>query len=125
MSIEFRGDFDFAQLNEKLAAAIPEAALAGGDFILDKAIPRTPLLVDLKRANQKRRAHPGELRESGYVKRSGNDAEIGFSSYWARWQHEREDYKHPDGQWKYLETTLLLDGHEALEHAARRLREEL
>lgn len=125
MGLDFDGSFNFTALNDRLAEAIPAAAVKGGDLILERAEPRVPLLVDLKRANQKRRTDPGELRRSGYVQRSGNDAEIGYTAYWARWQHERLDYSHDVGEPKFLENTLLRDGDDALKVAAEYLQQEL
>lgn len=125
MSIDYEGNFSFAELDERLKAALPDAILAGGDYIGDKADERVPVLVDLERANQKRRADPGELKRSRYVRLSGNDAEIGYRAYWAHWQHERLDYKHEIGESKWLERTLVEDGHRALEKVTEYLREEL
>lgn len=125
MSIDYEGDFKFDEFERKLAAAIPVAALVGADYLLDKGNERAPVLVDLKRANKKRRAHPGELRDSGKTRNVGNDAEFGWYVYWAKWQHEREDFNHVVGEWKWAERTAVEDGEEALRKSTAKLSEEL
>jgi hypothetical protein len=125
VSIDYEGKFDFAELRDRLNAAAPEATLAGGKIIMDLSDTKVPVLVDLKRANQKRRANPGELRDSRYLKNSGQDAEFGYLAYWARWQHERTDYHHEIGESKYLERAEVEGKDDALDEVARVLREAL
>lgn len=125
MAIDYEGDFEFDEFEKRLSAAIPKAALAGADYLLEKATPRVPVLVDLKRANQQRRANPGELRDSGSTRIVGNDAEYSWSSYWAKWQHERLDFGHEIGEAKWAERTAVEEGEEAIRRAGEKLAEEL
>jgi len=71
----------------------------------------------------------GRLGGTGVIKRdrSGNNAvAIEYGTPYARWVHEHIHFKHPrGGEAKFLETALLVKGHEAInkagEHLWRRL----
>lgn len=71
----------------------------------------------------------GVLMASGDVRkdRAGHNAvAIEYDSVYARWIHEHIHFKHPQGgEAKFLETALLVKGHEAInkagEHLWRRL----
>jgi hypothetical protein len=125
MSIDYRGGFNFAALRQAIADALPDALEAGGDHIADVADTRVPVLTDLEKANDRRRADPGELKRSRYVRTEGASVAVGYSSYWAKWQHERLDYHHEVGQAKYLESAFNEGGDEALQKVAKRIREGL
>lgn len=101
-----------------------EALEAGADLLRERAAARAPLLTGaaLKKANDERRADPGELRDSAYSRVVGDlTAEVGFTAFYAAWQEENMDYDHEDGQSKYLETTLTLDKDDTLKVMAKRL----
>lgn len=126
MSIDYKGDFDFGDLNARLIEALPEALKDGGEVIGKLSDDKVPVLVDIKRANEKRRADPGELRDSRYVEVEGvSDVAIGYRAYWAGWQHERMDYHHVIGQAKFLEQALTEGKDEALQAVADGIREQL
>lgn len=126
MSIEWDDDLEFGEFEKRLSAILPDALEAGGNHIKDEANDKTPLLVDLVKANKKRRTQVGYLRDSAFVRVEGLlQVAIGYTAYWARWQHERPDYHHVIGEFKWLERTLLADGHEALRKVADRIREGL
>lgn len=104
-----------------------EALQDGADHIGQVAQSKAPLLTGeepLHRANKERRADPGELRESMYVRvLDDGTAEIGFSSFYAGWQHERMDYHHEDGHAKFLEDPLTTEKDETLSIMAERMRQ--
>ena len=108
------------------AEALDEAA----QHVLSVAQEKAPVLGpgehDLTKANDERRAHPGELRESGFVRPvDESTAIVGFSAYWALFQHEDLTYHHDDGEAKFLEIPLTTERDAALEIIAARLREGL
>lgn len=127
MGITIRNSLNLGQLKEQAERSSGEALQAAADHVRDVARDRAPILsgpVDLKKANQDRRAHPGELRESAYSLVVENDrAEVGFSAYYAGWQHERMDYHHTAGGPKFLETALDTEADEALRIMAEKLRD--
>lgn len=129
MGIVIRNSINLGALAERARNASPDALQAAADHVLDVAKHRAPILSGaeaVKKANDERRADPGHLRESGYARVvDDNRAEVGFSAFYARWQHERMDYHHADGQAKYLETSLETEQDEALRIMAEKLREEL
>lgn len=125
MSIDYEGSFDFSELRANLARVTPEALEDGAKVIGDLSDTRVPVLVDLTRANKKRRADPGELRESRFIRVEGaSQVAVGYDAYWAAWQHERE-YHHEIGQKKFLETALADGKDDALEAVAVKIREGL
>ena len=74
-------------------SAASRAAEAGAQAILSDTLPHVPVLT-------------GELRDSGYVRRSGrSSAEVGFSAEHAPFVHEI-DRGHAHGEWKFLEHAL-------------------
>lgn len=102
--------------------ALGEAAQHVGKAAQDKA----PLLVDLARANAQRRTDPGALRDSMYTQLVDDvTAEVGFSEFYAGWQHERTDYHHEVGQAKFLEEPLTTEKDDVLDLIAARIREGL
>lgn len=126
MAMEFEDDLHWDDLEEQLRVILPEALEDGGKYIGEKADEKTPVLIDVKRANKKRRQQVGYLRDSRFVRVEGLlQVAIGYAAYWARWQHEREDYHHETGEWKWLERTLASEGFEALKRVANRIQEGL
>lgn len=102
--------------------ALDEGAQHIGKAAQDKA----PLLVDLKKANDQRRVDPGALRDSMYTQVvDDTTAEVGFSEFYAGWQHERTDYHHEVGQAKFLEEPLATEKDDVMELMAARIREGL
>lgn len=125
MSIDYEGGFDFAGLEARILKALPDALKAGGDYIGERADARAPVLVDVKRANKQRREQVGDLVRSRFVRPEGNDVAIGYSVYWAGFQHEDLEYHHDIGEAKWLERTFAADGDDGLGKVAEKLREAL
>lgn len=77
-------------LPEDISAAKRAALEVGGQALADDAAARAP-----------RRS--GALAESRYVEVADDDTvRVGFSVPYARKQHEREDFEHPNGGAKFL-----------------------
>lgn len=111
MAIDYEGDFDFSGLNANLAAALPEALQAGMDIVKERAVELVPKETE-------------HLADSAKVSMVGNAAALTFDGPYANVQHERLDYKHPNGGVpKYEELALAEKGDEALAEVAKRLRE--
>jgi hypothetical protein len=119
--------------NMHLGGVLPErvtreALQAAADHVKNVAQGKAPLLtgVALHKANDERRANPGELRDSAYSRvLDDTSAEVGFTSFYAGWQHERMDYHHEDGQAKVLEEPLATEKDEVLRIMADKIREGL
>lgn len=128
MAIDYQGGFDFSQLRAKLDDILPDALMDGGNVIGDLAVKRAPLLEGeaLRKANQERRADPGELRESKFVRLSGNaSVAIGFSAFYAPWVEEHMDWNHTSGQAKFLSSSLDDGGEDALDKISTRIDRDL
>lgn len=126
MSIRIENSLNLGALADRIRVASPEALDDAAQHVLEVAREKAPLLVDLKKANDERRFNPGELRESGYARVvDDSTAEVGFSAFYAGWQHERLDYHHEVGQAKYLEEPLVTEKDEAMRIIAERLGEAL
>lgn len=128
MSINYEGDFDFSGLRADLDSVLPDALEDAGNFIADRTDPKVPVLEaeGLKKANKQRREDPGALLRSRYVRVEGNSqVAIGYSEFYAGWQHERLDYHHEHGEAKFLENTINDDGEEAYDKLAERLAEAI
>jgi len=126
VSVRIENSLNLGALRDRVREISPEALDEAAQHVLEVAKEKAPLLVDLKRANDERRSDPGELRDSGYVQvRDDNTAEVGFSAFYAGWQHERLDYHHEVGQAKYLEEPLVTEKDEAMRIIADRLGEAL
>lgn len=126
MSIRIENNLNLGELRRRIAELTPDALEAGAEHVKAVAVEKAPLLVDLERANQDRRADPGELRESAYVHVIDDvTAEVGFSAFYAGWQHERMDYHHEVGQAKFLEEPLVTEKDETLQIMAGKIREGL
>lgn len=112
-----------------LSGHVTRQALQDGvDHLGQVAQAKAPLLTGaaLKKANDERRADPGALRRSMYTRvLDDNTAEVGFSEFYAGWQHENTDYHHQDGQSKYLEEPLSTEKDATLQIMADRIREGL
>lgn len=122
MSIRIENSLNLGAIKQKTRDVSPEALLDAAEHVLQVAQGRAPVLVDLAKANDQRRANPGELRDSGYARVIGDDvAEVGFTAYWAAWQHEKMDYHHEIGEAKYLELPLASEKDEALRILADRI----
>lgn len=126
MTIKIENSLNLGALMDRVRAVSPEALDDAAQHVLEVAREKAPLLVDLKKANDERRADPGELRDSGYVRVvDDTKAEVGFSAFYAGWQHERLDYHHEVGQPKYLEEPLVTEKDEAMRIIADRIGEAL
>lgn len=127
MGIVVRNSLNLGALKDRAAGASPDALQAAADHVKDVAAGNAPLLSgpeELKKANDERRTHPGALRESAYARVLDEDrAEVGFSEFYARWQHERLDYHHTDGHAKFLEQAIDTESDEALRIMADKLAE--
>lgn len=126
MSMTIKNGLNLGAIRRDVDEASPDALDEAAQHVLEVARGKAPLLVDLKRANDERRANPGELRESGYSRvLDDNTAEVGFSAFYAGWQHENVDYHHEDGEAKYLEIPLLTERDRALQIMADHVRRAL
>jgi hypothetical protein len=68
------------------------------------------------------------LRDTGYSRLQaadpdGDSVEVGFTAFWALWQHERMDYHHTHGRAKFLELAMVEQGEQALEIVAEHIRQ--
>lgn len=61
----------------------------------------------LDRSNEKVPTESGALRASGSVEAQGLTADISYTAPYAVVQHEKTEYRHDDGQAKFLEQALL------------------
>lgn len=81
--------------------------------------------IILKDSNERVPKREGHLVGTGVIKRdrAGNNAvAIEYGTPYARWIHEHLSFKHPGGgQAKFLETALLVKGHEAINKAGEHL----
>lgn len=96
------------------------------EHLKEVAASKAPLLTGeaLKKANDQRRSDPGALRRSAYARVVDDvTAEVGFSEFYAAWQHERMDWHHEDGQAKFLEEPMATEKDETLQIMADRMRE--
>lgn len=126
MSIDYEGGFDFTQLRSDLEGVLPDALSDGGKVIRDLADSRVPVLEGeaLKKANDQRRTDPGALLRSGYTRVEGETTvAVGYSEFYAGWQHERLDYHHEHGEAKFLESAFNQGSDEALIKVADRIQE--
>lgn len=126
MTIRIENSLNLGALMDRVRSVSPEALDDAAQHVLEVAREKAPLLVNLKKANDERRSDPGALRASGYARVvDDTKAEVGFSEFYAGWQHERTDYHHADGQAKYLEEPLVTEKDEAMRIMARRIGEAL
>lgn len=58
----------------------------------------------LERSNELAPKDTGDMIASGFVSVADLTAQVGYRDFVARYQHERLDYSHDDGQAKFLET---------------------
>lgn len=126
MTIRIENSLNLAGL---LPAHVTRDALKdGADHVGEVAQGKAPLLTGaaLRKANDERRADPGALRRSMYTRvLDDTTAEVGFSEFYAGWQHENMDYHHADGEPKYLESTLSTEKDETVRIIADKIREGL
>lgn len=129
MSIRIEDDLKLGGLVDAASAGGRDGLEKGADHIKDVAVAKAPLLegaAALKRANKERRSDPGALRESAYVRVLDDvTAEIGFSEFYAGWQHERLDYHHEDGEAKFLEIPLSTEKDNVLQVIADAIRDAM
>lgn len=71
----------------------PEAMRDIGQDLLGKSVRRAPLDI-------------GDLRGSGFSEVDGTTTTVGFTEVYALRQHEELNYRHQDGEAKYLENPL-------------------
>lgn len=112
-------EVDIPPLDVAFMVAVERAMLAGGRLILETAAAGAPF------EDQPR--HGMHLRETGYVRIAGDEGdlfvvEIGFTAFWALWQHENLDWHHEQGHAKFLELALVEMARPALELVAAELR---
>jgi hypothetical protein len=98
----------------QIAAARRRGLLKAGKEILAMSDARAPRLT-------------GALIESGHVEliveAEVDSVGIAYSDYKAVWQHEKTEYKHPHGEAKFLEKSLVESFESALEIVAATIRE--
>lgn len=104
------GDFEamLDALDERFAAATPEALGQGMEHIRGTAAELTPV-------------ETGRLVGSATVHVEGDEASVTYDGPYARYQHERLDLRHEHGQAKYLEQPVRTEADTALGIVARRL----
>lgn len=103
-----------------------DALQAAADHVGEIAQEKAPLLVDIKRANDERRAHPGELRDSMRAEVvDDTTATVGFYVYWAAWMNEDLNYHHPDGQALFLTEPMVTEKDPVMQIMADKIREGL
>lgn len=97
-----------------------EGLAAGGAVVLaasDAKAPREP---------EPRHPDIGHMTETGFVLvLPGVDGErvaVGYTAYWARWQHEDMNYHHDHGAAKFLEHALLEEKATVMKMAAEAVR---
>lgn len=123
-----KNSINLGQVTQDVGKASPEALKEAADYVGKIAAVKAPLLTGaaLKKANDQRRSDPGALKRSMYTRIvDDNTAEVGFTEFYAAWQHERLDYNHEDGQSKFLEEPILTEGDNVLDLLAARIREAL
>lgn len=57
----------------------------------------------LERSNELAPKDTGDMVKTGFVNTTDLAAQVGYTDFVARFQHERLDYQHDDGQAKFLE----------------------
>jgi hypothetical protein len=113
VSLEWRGDLagNLRDIQAKTQRLDDDVAV-GARVILTDSDERVP-----KRS--------GGLEKTGHVKRDRgglNTVAIVYTSVYARWVHEHLHFKHPfGGEAKFLETAMLVKGHDALNAAGAHL----
>lgn len=126
MTIRIENSLNLGAIMDRVRAVSPEALDDAAQHVLEVAREKAPLLVNLKKANDERRSDPGALRESGYVRVvDDTKAEVGFSAFYAGWQHENHEYHHDVGQSNYLGEPLVTEVDEAMRIIADRVGEAL
>jgi hypothetical protein len=128
MSIRIVDGLHLGGLIERVDAVTPEALLDAAEHVKEISAKKAPLLTGaaLHKANDERRADPGALRRSAYAKIvDDSTAAVGFTEFYATWQHERLDYHHEDGEAKFLELPLASEGDNVLRIIADRVSEAL
>lgn len=113
MSIEWRDTLS-GGLREVLAKAkrLDDDLYVGAKIVLDDSNERIP-------------KESGNLARTGVRKRDrggNNTVAIEYGTPYARWIHEHLTFKHPTGgQAKFLETAMLVKGHDAINKAGEHL----
>lgn len=127
MTLRIENSLNLGAILREVDEVTPDALQAAADHVKEVAASRAPLLTGeaLHKANDERRTDPGALRRSAYARLDGDKAEVGFTEFYAGWQHERMDYRHEDGEAKFLERTLASEVRAALRIIADKLRERL
>lgn len=103
-------DPELRRAREQLRQAAKTAARKSAKLVRQEAMKNAPRQPE-HRHREEHGAAP-HLRDSAYVHSDDQGPnepgyEIGFTAYWAAWQHERTDYKHlHGGGGKYLERAL-------------------
>lgn len=118
MGVEVKLDMNTQMLVE-IPAAIDRGLLAGGKTLLALSDLGVPV-----EAGEPRHGVHGV--ETGFVRveSSAERVAIGYTAFWLLWQHERMDYKHPNGgHAKFLELAMVEGNEAALEVVAASLRE--
>jgi len=97
------------QLRPRVLDAGTRALVKAAHHVIGEAQQLAPMGGGIYSPND---PNPGELRDSAYVRPpvgSGTanvSVEIGFTAIHAAVQHERLDFRHDNGQAKYLETAM-------------------
>lgn len=113
MGLTWSNDLRFDELSSKLTAAMPEAIKTGLGHIAEVSGEQTPI-------------------EEGTLLRSQeiivDEPDSGFIRYrtpYAHRQHEDARYKHPHGNFKYLERPMQTEAGTALQITGQKLDEAL
>lgn len=83
------------KINNPILSTVDKAAQAG---------VRAGVQRIRKRSDELMPKLTGETRESGFTRVDDLTGQVGYSSLVAMLQHENLDYRHDDGQAKFLET---------------------
>lgn len=125
MGIDLKVNAGTTRTELDLLAAIRRGLLAAGKEVLavsDILAPREPPPL----------RHPdiGHLIDTGFVRvlpgANRDTAIVGYTAFWALFQHEHLEWHHPNGgQAKFLETALMRSREAVLEQIGASLREAL
>lgn len=103
----------------QLAAARRRGLIAAGEVILASSSAQAP--------REETPRHGVHMTETGFVRLEAAQERvaIGYTAYWALWQHEKLEYHHDEGHAKFLELALVAGQGVALETVAAEIRKAL
>lgn len=111
-----------AALSLEIQTAARRGLLAGAQFIKLAAMVGAPFEEVPK--------HGEHLRDTAFTRihapAEGSEAvDVGFTAFWALWQHEKMNYHHKQGHAKFLELAFIEQGEHALQVTADTIREAI